>query len=223
MQKRKYSICLCIWRLRTGRMTLWSWKWDQALPGGKGRLTVPKGTFWGDRNGHFLIGVVVMWLDIFIKSHQTAHVKCVHIRVWHIPWWIKYFPIKREGEGDKNPEHMLPTACSSMFKQHAAGLASQGGQGALMSESSLGHPSPGPTKLVIDRPGVTWDTVLSGSPGKDLSPRCGRRKQKQHQTPSSGLLFTWATYSTSLCLRSLVCEWKQCLGLLGRFKAARSI
>lgn len=48
-----------------------------------------------------------------------------------------------------------------------------------MSESSLGHPSPGPTKLAIDRPGVTWDTVLSGSPGKDLSPRCGRRKQKQ--------------------------------------------
>lgn len=64
-------------------MTLWCWKWDQALPGGEGGLTVPQGTFWGDRNGHFLIGVVVMSLDIFVKP--LKHVECVHIRVWHSP------------------------------------------------------------------------------------------------------------------------------------------
>lgn len=35
---------------------------------------MPKGTFWGDGNGHFLIGIVVMRLDIFVKSHQTSYV-----------------------------------------------------------------------------------------------------------------------------------------------------
>ena len=40
-----------------------------------------------------------------------------------------------------------------------------------MSEASVGCHSPGPTKLVIDRPGVTcvtWDTILNGSPRKKL-------------------------------------------------------